>query len=273
MASSNGAAQDQSMEEILQSIKRIIADEETTPNIASPIKAADSKDDVAEASTKSDSADILELSDIIEDFTPPQDNQSQNSDVLSTAILTAADNDFSFNDNNPIVADTNEEVEIAQSNNNNSNDDNVDEDSTISDDSSNEAVLEMETLEVSSMQQIDNYMNNKKSSSVIEDNVISIEASTPAEQPSKSELLGDIDRLLSANAASGATSAFRALAQKAANRHPKPVEKNANVSSTTVEDLIIEFMRPMLQEWVNENLPQTVERIVKQEIRKLSESA
>lgn len=272
MASSNSAAQDQSMEEILQSIKRIIADEETTPNIASPIKATDSKDDEVEASNKSDSADILELSDIIEDFTPPQSNQSQNGDVLSTSILTATDNDFSFNDNNPLVADNNEEVEIAQSNND-SDDDNVNEDSTISDDSSNEAVLEMETLEVSSIQQIDNYMNNKKSSSVIEDNVISIEASTPAEQPSKSELLGDIDRLLSANAASGATSAFRALAQKAANRHAKPVEKTANVSSTTVEDLIIEFMRPMLQEWVNENLPQTVERIVKQEIRKLSESA
>jgi len=260
MASNNSAAQDQSMEEILQSIKRIIADEETTPQ-----KPTVSEENlVVEEVSSAVSNDILELSDIIEEITPPKSKE-----IFSTSILTAADSDFSFNnnDNTSIYSPT-----IISDNDTTS-------DMAINENEASELTNEIpppeaedinhQELENLSAQNIDNYMNNL---SIAEENPIDSQTAL-LEIPSKSELLGDIDRLLSANAASGATSAFRALAEKAANRNPKPVEKPVIISKTTVEDLIIEFMRPMLQEWVNENLPQTVERIVKQEIRKLSESA
>ena len=42
-------------------------------------------------------------------------------------------------------------------------------------------------------------------------------------------------------------------------------------SGTTVEDLILEAVRPMLKEWLDTHLPQTVERIVAREIHRLVE--
>ena len=40
-------------------------------------------------------------------------------------------------------------------------------------------------------------------------------------------------------------------------------------SDQTLEDIVKELLRPMLKEWLDENLPGTVERIVKSEIRRL----
>ncbi|SVE32942.1 uncharacterized protein METZ01_LOCUS485796, partial [marine metagenome] len=44
-------------------------------------------------------------------------------------------------------------------------------------------------------------------------------------------------------------------------------------SGRTVEDLVVEMIRPMLREWLDENLPATVERIVQKEIRRLVRQA
>ena len=44
-------------------------------------------------------------------------------------------------------------------------------------------------------------------------------------------------------------------------------------SVNTVEDLVVEMIRPMLREWLDKNLPATVERIVQKEIRKLVRQA
>ncbi len=44
-------------------------------------------------------------------------------------------------------------------------------------------------------------------------------------------------------------------------------------SGHTVEDLVVEMIRPMLREWLDENLPATVGRIVQKEIRKLARQA
>jgi cell pole-organizing protein PopZ len=44
-------------------------------------------------------------------------------------------------------------------------------------------------------------------------------------------------------------------------------------SGHTVEDLVVEMIRPMLCEWLDENLPATVERIVQKEIRRLVRQA
>lgn len=41
----------------------------------------------------------------------------------------------------------------------------------------------------------------------------------------------------------------------------------------TVEDLVKEILRPMLKSWLDDNLPQIVERLVRQEIERMSRNA
>lgn len=57
------------------------------------------------------------------------------------------------------------------------------------------------------------------------------------------------------------------VAMEGANS-PAPVEK---VNGTSLEDLTREMMRPMLENWLNENLPQLVEELVAEEIRRISQ--
>lgn len=38
----------------------------------------------------------------------------------------------------------------------------------------------------------------------------------------------------------------------------------------TLEDMVIELMRPMLKQWLDQNLPSTVERLVQKEIERIS---
>ncbi len=49
---------------------------------------------------------------------------------------------------------------------------------------------------------------------------------------------------------------------------PAPVEP---VNGTSLEDLTRDMMRPMLEKWLNENLPQLVEEMVAEEIRRISQ--
>jgi len=54
-----------------------------------------------------------------------------------------------------------------------------------------------------------------------------------------------------------------------ATRHD-PVASMPLRSGITVEDLVIEALRPMLRSWLDANLPQLVERLVDREIRRIS---
>ncbi|MEM8917528.1 MAG: DUF2497 domain-containing protein [Pseudomonadota bacterium] len=49
---------------------------------------------------------------------------------------------------------------------------------------------------------------------------------------------------------------------------PAPVEP---VNGTSLEDLTRDMMRPMLEQWLNDNLPQLVEEMVAEEIRRISQ--
>ena len=44
-------------------------------------------------------------------------------------------------------------------------------------------------------------------------------------------------------------------------------------SGRSVEDIVIEMIRPMMREWLDQNLPIIVDRIVQKEIRKLVRQA
>jgi cell pole-organizing protein PopZ len=80
----------------------------------------------------------------------------------------------------------------------------------------------------------------------------SAEQAPPREDPS--------DRsLLSSSTSAAVDSAFNALAQTV-------LVHNAR----TLEDLVREMLRPMLKAWLDDNLPSMVERIVKNEIERVS---
>lgn len=67
------------------------------------------------------------------------------------------------------------------------------------------------------------------------------------------------DRLLSPNSTAAVSAAFNSLASTV-------LSENAR----TLEDLVKDMMRPMLKDWLDENLPGLVERIVRAEIERVA---
>jgi cell pole-organizing protein PopZ len=74
--------------------------------------------------------------------------------------------------------------------------------------------------------------------------------------------------LISSGAASASTNAFARLAKAAA-----PDEKRQASAGITVEQLVVELLTPMLRDWLDQNLPGIVERVVEQEVKKLARRA
>jgi hypothetical protein len=67
--------------------------------------------------------------------------------------------------------------------------------------------------------------------------------------------------LLSSEATEAASSAFGELANTLLSR---------NNDARTLEELVQEMLRPMLKAWLNENLPPLVERLVREEIERVT---
>jgi len=81
----------------------------------------------------------------------------------------------------------------------------------------------------------------------------------------------DIDSLLSAESAKAASSSMKNLAQAAVPPAPKPLTPSVPFrAGGTVEDLVVEALRPMLKHWLDTNLPVMVEKLVEKEIRKIT---
>jgi uncharacterized protein len=77
--------------------------------------------------------------------------------------------------------------------------------------------------------------------------------------------------LMSASTASVAGGAFAKLSQ--ALQRTTEEESVADGSRRTLEQFIEDIARPMLKEWLDENLPAIVERLVQKEIQKISRRA
>jgi cell pole-organizing protein PopZ len=67
------------------------------------------------------------------------------------------------------------------------------------------------------------------------------------------------DRLLSPTSTAAVSAAFNSLASTV-------LSENAR----TLEDIVKEMMRPMLREWLEQNLPSVVERVVRAEIERVA---
>lgn len=83
-------------------------------------------------------------------------------------------------------------------------------------------------------------------------------ASAPAPMPAPQPMPAMQTDLISPEASAAVNAAFGSLAQTMLGR------------GRTLEDLVQEMMRPMLKEWLDENLPGLVERMVRAEIERVS---
>ena len=85
-------------------------------------------------------------------------------------------------------------------------------------------------------------------------------AAAPAPFPPAPPRLDDhAERLLSHTSSAAVDSAFNALAQTVLSQNAR-----------TLEDLVREMLRPMLKSWLDDNLPGMVERMVRAEIERVS---
>ncbi|WGD31503.1 DUF2497 domain-containing protein [Ancylobacter sp. WKF20] len=80
----------------------------------------------------------------------------------------------------------------------------------------------------------------------------------PAPRPAEVPAAEAPNRLVSGTTTTAVSAAFGTLARTVAS------------NSRTVDDLVTEALRPMLKEWLDENLPALVERLVRAEIERVS---
>ena len=97
-----------------------------------------------------------------------------------------------------------------------------------------------------------------------------VSAPEPAETPAPA-----YDALVGESAAASAASAFAGLA--ASFKKPAAAPSTGSdmpfVSGNTVEAMVAEMLRPMLKDWLDNNLPAIVEAAVQREVERIARSA
>lgn len=96
------------------------------------------------------------------------------------------------------------------------------------------------------------------------------EPAEPAPEPVEALAAEAADRLVSEDPATTSVSSLSALAA-AVDTHRRAVDPS--IGPRTIEDLVKEVMRPMIKEWLDQNLPSLVERMVGREIERLTREA
>ena len=97
----------------------------------------------------------------------------------------------------------------------------------------------------------------------------------PEPEPHRQESLGpmaeDEERLISATTAAASVAALSQLVNRGAGERAGELPLGA--VNRTLEDLVRELLRPLLKNWLDENLPPMVERLVQDEIARLVREA
>jgi cell pole-organizing protein PopZ len=245
------------MEEILSSIRRIIADEETEDTkseedvqLASVDDDDDDDDDVSFSDEldaidddDDDADDVLELTAVVDEGAEIVD---LNADTSSLGPLHIADDEF----------DDDEEEE---------DDDDLDvTDLEPLEPEANEPEIELTPLEFDDEPE-------PEPEPVIEPVAAMNVFTSQEDEPAVSTRKMESDALLSTGTASTTTGAFAKLSKAF---RPTPVEESvADGSGRTIEQFIEDMARPMLKEWLDENMPAIVERLVQKEIQKIARRA
>jgi hypothetical protein len=82
---------------------------------------------------------------------------------------------------------------------------------------------------------------------------------------------GPRDRLLSNNTAAASVAALAQLVVR--GQRDKGAELPLGAMHRTLEDMVLDLMRPMLKDWLDEHLPTLVQRLVQDEIGRLVRDA
>ena len=90
-------------------------------------------------------------------------------------------------------------------------------------------------------------------------------------QPRRFEMPDETSEgLVSRATAAASTAAFAAMHSRARDRR---ADVYLGDGSLTLEEMVKELLRPQLQQWLDENLPSLVERLVREEIERLARAA
>ena len=84
------------------------------------------------------------------------------------------------------------------------------------------------------------------------------------------------DTLVGDSAAASAASAFAGLAASFKKPEPAPAASSGDlpfVSGNTVEAMVAEMLRPLLKDWLDNNLPGIVQAAVQKEVERIARSA
>jgi cell pole-organizing protein PopZ len=210
------------MEEILSSIRRIIADEEAEdgPSDDDDLGAAEAQADalnedadaLARAAEDEDPEDVLELTKVVRDSGEVVDLRAEGGGGMPAGL-----------DDEPADDD-----------------------------------VELSALD----QAADEEPVANSSESFQQEDIRAVET--------KSATIGP--ELVSATAATAATGAFAKLTE-AFQQRTAPEDSIADGSGRTVEQFVEDKIRPLLKEWMDENLPPIVERLVQKEIQKIARRA
>ena len=90
------------------------------------------------------------------------------------------------------------------------------------------------------------------------------DADNPKESPPADE-----SRLVGDNAADASVKALSELNRAAEAAEPKLASPAIGEQGRTIEDMVMESLKPMLRDWLDTNLPTLVEKLVEKEIRRL----
>lgn len=242
------AGDDPSMEEILQSIRRIIAeDDKSGPQDKAPLETAESAAGI--------SSDVLELTEMVDEGAG---DFGEESEASATDVLASIDSALGES-----VAIETPALEPAYEPPVPAFEENVLPEETLPEEMlAEEAAPEEAIPEQTIPEETLPPYEEPEQFQAPDDSAL--DAVIPAAPDDESPLISD--------EASYASSAALRKLQQARREEAEMYQMQPLVfrSGTTVEDLVVEAMRPMLKDWLDNHLPTLVERVVEREVRRLS---
>ena len=231
------------MEEILASIRQIISEDGEGADKAAAGRADASAGAAASDPGKKTAAAAATEAD--KDDSGSMANEDRNMDARAEADLAKAEDAFASDDKTPDGETLDDD----------SNDDTAGKAAWSGKDAGDDETMS-EAFDDSTDTVADDFATEPDSDSDVEERT---SMAMPAESKHLSPAPVDDDNLLSENSDEVVHGAFSALAHTI-------LAQNAR----TLEDLVSEMLQPMLKGWLDDNLPSLVERLVKEEIDRVS---
>lgn len=258
---------DQSMEEILQSIRKIIAEEDEVPAKGSESEKVMQETDSGEEDIQG--SDVLELTEMEEVDEEPAAEETPAEPEAQEATEEASEEALDNLDEALFGAEA--------------------EDVAVGEESAEEAEVE---AEAASEDDVEAIMAGAMDEEPVAEETLAEPEEVQAEQPAAEEpqeekvldaseieaLMADSDEevpasaneLLSDVVAKESAAAIQVLKHKA-DEHLDPVDSGPITrGGVSTEDLVLEALRPMLKEWLDKNLATIVKKLVEKEIKRIT---